>query len=170
MKRKAAERVQEAESREIMEKAVVTLGLKKDGVDPGQALLNEIAWTQAHVDWLRTRVQELEPDTLVWGRVDHEEGIGPLGAIDKTTQKAAPNVWYQLYMTERDHLAKVSALALKAGIEERRVRIAEQDGQKVAMVLQRILNALNLTPEQARIYPEIASRELHALAISMTEK
>lgn len=203
VKRKAAERAQEAENRELMEKAVVTLGIKKDGVDPGQALLNEIAWTQAHVDWLRSKVQELDTaekltrgvesrvyydrdgvereveanddssnpnaHALVWGQTEYRDKAGGEDAGQTVVEQATPNAWYLMYMKEREHLAKVCTMALKAGIEERRVRLAEQDGQKVAMVLQRILNALNLTPEQARMYPEIASRELHALAISMTE-
>ena len=81
-----------------------------------------------------------------------------------TMEKSAPNVWYQLYMTERDHLVKVSAAALRAGIEERRIKMAEDQGNLVAAVLQRILAALNLSPEQWAEVPTIVPRELRALA------
>ncbi|MGN7250065.1 hypothetical protein [Arthrobacter sp. SAFR-014] len=147
----------------MMTKAVRTLGLPVD-VDPGKALLDEIHWTAGHVAWLREKVQELEAEELVWGKTQHDDGVGPQGVVDVTTEKAAPSVWYDLYLKEREHLAKVCALALRAGIEERRVKLAENQGLLVADVIRRILNALGLTPEQQLLVPEIVPRELRALA------
>jgi len=159
----AERRVAEAAARETMAKAVRTLGLPID-IDPGKALLDEIHWTAGHVAWLRDKVQELEDQDLVWGRTQTDQGVGPQGPVDTTTEKADPNVWYQLYLKEREHLAKVCALALKAGIEERRVKLAENQGLLVAEVIRRILGALNLTPEQAQLVPVIVPRELRSLA------
>lgn len=159
----AARRVAEADARETMAKAVRTLGLPID-VDPGKALLDEIHWTAGHVAWLRDKVQELKDDDLVWGRTQTDTGIGPQGPVDTVTEKADPNVWYQLYLKEREHLAKVCALALRAGIEERKVKLAESQGLLVADVIRRILGALGLSPEQQRLVPEIVPRELRALA------
>lgn len=45
----------------------------------------------------------MDTDSLGWGRVYHEEGIGPEGPIDKTTMKAESSVWYHLYLRERRH-------------------------------------------------------------------
>lgn len=161
---KAAERrVAEAAARETMTKAVRTLGLPID-VDPGKALLDEIHWTAGHVAWLRDKVQELEAADLVWGRTQTDTGIGPQGPVDTTTEKADPNIWYQLYLKEREHLAKVCALALRAGIEERKVKLAESQGLLVADAIRRILGALGLTPEQQSLVPVIVPRELRALA------
>ncbi|CAH0255550.1 hypothetical protein SRABI83_03234 [Arthrobacter sp. Bi83] len=159
----ADRRVAEHEARETMTKAVRTLGLPID-VDPGKALLDEIHWTAGHVAWLRDKVQELEDEELVWGKTQHDDGVGPQGIVDVTTEKAAPSVWYELYMKEREHLAKVCALALRAGIEERKVKLAESQGLLVADVIRRILGALGLTPEQQQLVPEIVPRELRALA------
>jgi hypothetical protein len=159
----AARRVAEAEAKEQMTKAVRTLGLPVD-VDPGKALLDEIHWTAGHVAWLREKVQELEAEELVWGKTQHDDGVGPQGVVDVTTEKAAPSVWYDLYLKEREHLAKVCALALRAGIEDRRVKLAENQGLLVADVIRSILNALGLTPEQQSLVPEIVPRELRALA------
>ena len=145
-----------------MTSAVKTLGLAQD-IDPGKALLDEIARTYGAVKWLEGKVQELEPDQLVWGKTQTEVGFGAEGPIDKTTEKAEFNAWYRLYSEERDRLARVSALALKAGIEERRVRLAESQGDLVAQALRRILDALNLTAEQAEMVPVIVPRELRAL-------
>ncbi|QFG09625.1 hypothetical protein HYQ00_gp81 [Arthrobacter phage TripleJ] len=163
VKAAAERRIAEQEAKEQVTKAVRTLGLPVD-VDPGKALLDEIHWTAGHVAWLREKVQELEADELVWGKEKHEDGVGPQGVVDVTTEKAAPSVWYDLYLKEREHLAKVCALALRAGIEERRVKLAENQGLLVADVIRRILNALGLTPEQQLLVPEIVPRELRALA------
>jgi hypothetical protein len=160
----AAKRVAEAEAAKEMNRAMVTLGHPVD-VDPAKALLDEIAVTYGHVQWLRGKVQELGAGELVWGVTQTDQGSGPQGPVDVTTEKSAPNVWYQLYMTEREHLVKVSAAALRAGIEERRIKIAEDQGNMVAAVLQRILAALNLSPEQWAEVPTIVPRELRALAV-----
>ncbi|WP_445154140.1 hypothetical protein ACTWLI_12495 [Arthrobacter sp. Hor0625] len=104
---KAAERcVAEAAARETMAKAVRTVGLPID-VDPGRALLAEIHRTAGHVAWLRDKVQKQEAEQLVWGKTQTEQGVGPRGPVDSTTEKAGPSVWYELYLKERDHLAKV---------------------------------------------------------------
>ncbi|MFS0832010.1 hypothetical protein ABC337_15270 [Arthrobacter sp. 1P04PC] len=163
VKAAAERRVAEAAARDTMTKAVRTLGLPID-VDPGKALLDEIHMTAGHCAWLREKVQELEPEQLVWGKEKHEEGIGPQGMVDVSTEKAGPSVWYELYLKEREHLAKVCALALRAGIEERRVKLAENQGLLVADAIRRILGALGLTPEQQQLVPVIVPRELRALA------
>lgn len=164
MRAAAAKRVAEAEAQKEMARAMVTLGHPVD-VDPAKALLDEIAVTYGHVQWLRSKVQELSPGELVWGVTQTDQGSGPQGPVDVTTEKSAPNVWYSLYMTEREHLVKVSAAALRAGIEERRIKIAEDQGNMVAAVLQRILAALNLSPDQWAEVPTIVPRELRALAV-----
>jgi hypothetical protein len=163
VKAAAERRVAEAAARETMTKAVRTLGLPID-IDPGKALLDEIHWTAGHVAWLRDKVQEQNAEELVWGKEKHEDGVGPQGIVDVTTEKAGPSVWYELYIREREHLAKVCALALKAGIEERKVKLAESQGLLVADAIRRILGALGLTPEQQQLVPEVVPRELRALA------
>lgn len=64
-----------------LERQVQTLGIadKYPDVDPGQALLREIQITHAHVEWLRSKVAELEPEQLVWGEWQHKVGIGKEG-------------------------------------------------------------------------------------------
>jgi hypothetical protein len=163
VKAAAERRLAEEKAKNIMTNAVKTLGLPVD-IDPGKALLDEIHWTAGHVAWLREKVQEQSADDLVWGREKHEDGVGPQGIVDVTTEKAGPSVWYELYLKERDHLAKVCALALRAGIEERKVKLAESQGALVADVIRRILNALGLTPEQQALVPQIVPEQLRLLA------
>lgn len=138
--------------------AMTTLG-RPINTTPTEALLEEVRWTAGHVAWLRERVQDLEQGDLVWGTTKTKDG----GDDQGTTQEAKPSVWYVLYSRERQHLVTVCAAALKAGIEERRVRLAEQQGALVAEVIRRILAALNLTPEQLELVPTVVPRELRAI-------
>ena len=147
------------------EQAVRTLGLAVD-VSPTEALLEEVRWTAGHVAWLRSRVQELaeEPThrrvsfdgededlletpgqrgALTWGTTKVKTGGDDAG----TTQEAKPSLWYELYARERAHLIRVCSEAIRAGVEERRVRLAEQQGDLLALAIRRILEAFGLADD-----------------------
>ena len=151
----ARRRIAEAEAAET----VRTLGLPID-VTPAEALLQEVQHTAGHVAWLREQVRDTDPRALVWGTTRVKDT--PMG--EEETREAKPNVWYDLYARERAHLVRVCEAALKAGVDERRVRIAEQQGELVAAAITRILNALTLTPQQWDLVPTIVPRELRAIA------
>lgn len=154
---------QTAARREMAEQAVKTYGLRVD-VSPVDALLGEVQWTAGHVAWLRERVQELESEALTWGTTETvDKGSGEFTGVD-TTEAAKPNVWLVLYQQERKHLVDVCKTAITCGIEERRVKLAEAQGEVVAGVIRSILAELGLTPEQAARAPEVASRHLRLVA------
>ncbi len=144
---------------------VGTLGIREKypDIDPGQALLSEIQISHAHVQWLRGKVAEIEPNELVWGVTKTEAGIGPQGPVDTTTQEAGFNTWYQLYTREREHFAKLTTMALKAGIEARKIALAEQQGALVARALQEIFGKLDLSKQQAALLPTIVPAALRQL-------
>lgn len=147
----------------MAEQAVKTYGLPVD-VSPTDALLDEVKWTAGHVAWLRARVQEMEADALSWGKrstVDKQSGENP--GVD-TTEGAAPPVLLDLYQRERKHLLDVCKAAIAAGIEERRVRLAESQGALLADVIRRILGDLNLTPQQQALVPDVVPRHLRAVS------
>lgn len=164
---KAKARIEDEEAR----RAVTTLGLPVD-VSPTDALLEEVRWTAGHVQWLRAKVQELSPKGLVWGKTktalkvtEREfEGMAIENTEETITREAALSLWYGLYERERKHLVAVCTAALKAGVEERRVRLAESQGELVAGAIRAILNELGLTPEQEALVVEVVPRQLRALA------
>lgn len=133
-------------------------------IDPGQALLNLIAAKNGEVQWLRAMVQSIERDKLTWGTVDHESGIGVQGPIDKITEKAAVNIWWDMLRKAEDQLAKFSSEALRAGIEERRVRLAENQGNLIAGIIRRILDRLQLDKSQQGLISTVVPEELRALS------
>jgi hypothetical protein len=149
-------RVREEGARILME----TYGRKLD-VTATDALLDEVQWTAGHVAWLRERVRQIEQAELTWGLTRIKDGGDDRG----TTHEAKANVWLALYREERAHLVRVCSEAIKAGLDERRVRLAESQGTLVAQVLRAILNDLQLTPEQQTAAPEIAMRHLRALSV-----
>lgn len=150
-----------AAGKAIAAEAVKTYGLPRE-VDPRDALLEEVHRTAGAVDWLRGQVEALAPDAVTWGVTEERSSTGKDG--DSRTEAAAVNVWIQLYQAERKHLVDVCKAAISAGIEERRVKLAEQQGALLAGVIRGILGDLDLTPAQAARVSEVVPRHLRAMA------
>lgn len=152
-----------------MHQAVATLGLAVE-ISPEEALVEEIRWTAGHVRWLRSQIQDLDPKDLVWGKVQTvDRGSGEFPGLDHT-YAAGMNPWYDLYLRERDHLVKVCAAAMKAGVEERKIQLAERQGMMLAEVIRRVLEALGLSADQWELVATVVPRELRALeAIQVVE-
>lgn len=156
---KAEQRVTEQKAARIMAR----FGGPID-TSPTQALLDSVRWVAGYVAFLREQVERVtndaeQADELVWGKTKHKTGGDDAG----TTYEAAPNAWLPLLGTWQDRLTKLCAEAIKAGIEERRVRLAEQQGALVADVIRGILGELALTPEQAAKVSEVVPRHLRLL-------
>lgn len=149
-----------------LEHEMNVLGIRDEypDVDPGTAMLRVVSSTYAEVIYLEQRVAELSGDQLTWGITQHEHGTGPEGLIDKTTEKATEHVLVTQLRDARDRLARYSAMALKAGIEERRVKLAEQTASMVAAAIQQILGRLDLTETQRGLVPTVVPAVLRGLA------
>lgn len=165
----AAQSLKAGEQRVAEEKAralVETYGRKIE-TTATEALLDEVKYTAGHVAWLRERVREIDADAeagaenaLVWGITRKKSG----GDDHGVTEEAAPNIFLKLYQQERTHLVKVCSEAIRAGIEERRIKLAEQEGALVAQAIRAILGELDLTAEQQARVPEVVPRHLRALS------
>lgn len=158
----AKERIVEQKARSLVE----TYGRKIE-TTATEALLDEVKYTAGHVAWLRERVREIDADAeagagnaLVWGITRKKSG----GDDHGVTEEAAPNIFLKLYQQERTHLVKVCSEAIRAGIEERRIKLAEQEGALVAQAIRAILGELDLTAEQQARVPEVVPRHLRALS------
>lgn len=164
-----------AAQREQAREAAHTYGLRVD-VDPRDALLQEVHRTAGAVAWIGEQVQALDTEAVVWGTAqvkerqvpvpydeDNGEGGGVI-TISETTMKAVLNVWVQLYQSERRHLREVCRDAIAAGIAERQVRLAEEQGALLVGVIRAILVDLNLTAEQSAAVTEVVPRHLRAVS------
>ncbi|UIU47015.1 hypothetical protein [Microcystis phage MinS1] len=122
--------------------AVESFGLPRE-VDPHTALLEELHRTAGAVEWLGAVVADLERDALVWGRVKETHGTQlEKGTDNGVTYQAGPNAFVELWQRERKHLVDVARECIRAGIEERRVRLAESAGQQLASVVRAVLDRM----------------------------
>jgi hypothetical protein len=152
-------RVAEAATEEKVRKLMQTYGRKIE-TTPVEAILDEVQWTAGHVTWLRERIGAIEEHELTWGTTRIKDGGDDRG----TTEEAVPHVLLKIYQAERTHLVKVCGEAIRAGVEERRVKLAEQQGALLVQVIQGILDDLGLNAEQRALVPEIVPRRLRAVA------
>lgn len=159
---KAKQNLAAAERRQAEAQAArdVELFAARRDIHPAEALLELVQWTAGEVDYWRARVSEIEEADLTWGVTKVKDGGDDRG----TTEEAKPHIAYVMLVDASNRLERYSSAALKANIDERRVRLAESEGRVLAGVIQRILAALELTPEQAELVHVVVPRELRAIA------
>lgn len=168
---KAAANVEELAVRAACDK----LGLSRE-MDPGEGLLELVREAAGNVEFYRQLVAEIpthpEDDELtvdedgphykhgaigIYGRTYHQSGI--------PTGEAKRHILVTMYDDERDRFANFCQLALRAGVEERAVKLAEQTGQLIAQVLRATVAdpELGLSPEVQEVAARVLSRHLRAL-------
>jgi hypothetical protein len=142
-----AVRVARAESEAEMVKLAATLGEPVGpGQDPGEIVAEQIQWRHAHVKWLRACVQALDPGALVWGRSREKIGGEDFGV----TKEAKPNAWLALYLEASRDLERLCLDAIRAGLEERRVRIAELQAEAMVRFIDGVLAELGIDPNDPK--------------------
>lgn len=148
----AGKKASDVKGQVAAERGVATYGLPVD-VDPHDALVEELARTHGHVLWLGQVVAALEPESLTWGTSEQTDKLATEFPGVDVTKKAAPNTWLAMYQQERTHLVAVAKTAIAAGIDERRVQLAESQGQLIADVIRGVFGDLGveITPEVAGV-------------------
>lgn len=136
-------------------------------IGPHEALLEEVQYTAGHVRWLRDTIRWLggepdgpEPENNPRNRNFDQQRLAILH--QQTNMGAKPSVWLEMYHRERRHLIMAAKAAIDAGVAERQVKLAEDQGKLLAMVVMKILNdpGLQLTPQQLALAPGIARHHL----------
>lgn len=114
--------------------------------NPIEAILDQIKWSAGHVAFYRTQVDALDTGDMVWGQTKEKRGGEDWGS----TYEAQQSAWLVLYNAERERLVKFCAEAIRAGIEERRVRLAEQQGEIIVRLVDGILAELGHDPHDPK--------------------
>lgn len=151
-----------------MEKArqeMETYGLPR-GITTTDALEEELHCSAGHVAWLREQVAQLETGDLVWGITEEIEKSATEFAGTDVTRAAVMNIWLDLYHKERKYFLDVTKTAITAGLEERRVKLAEAQGAILNSLIRRILGRLDLTEAQSRLVSKVVPEELRRAAAS----
>lgn len=129
----------------------------KQQIDPHTTLLDEISRSASIVAYLEDYLQKLRS----------EEGWDDVDILTQKTLKdgVKPSVWMELFNTERDHLVKTCLAAIKAGVAERKVQIAEQQARLIAGMMFALMHDpdLALSPDQIFKAPGIIRKHLMAL-------
>ncbi len=116
---------------QILKHEAARLGVLDEGLDPGEALMNALWSAHASLTYYRSLASELESPTH-WEK-------GPGGAL-----KEAPAPVVVLLHQAEQRVADIATACLRAGLEERRVRIAEREAPVIFEAVQRSLTALGV--------------------------
>jgi hypothetical protein len=131
---------------------------------PIDALLMCVRIAAAEVRFYTTKIAALDAENEgVLERPTREATAGSYqGSYDivELKQEAVVSLWIRERQRSLDALARYSSAALKAGVEERMIRLAEGMGDRLATMLEAIFNELQLTPEQMDKAPDIVHRQL----------
>lgn len=126
------------------------LGLAVD-VEPADAMLAMVTEAAGNVVVLRSLVGRLDTDRVggvpvgVDGDGDVSGGVRPAlvglaGNVNKPAE-ALPHIWLTLYNDERDRLVRWAKMCRDAGVDERRVQLAEEQGDQLGQVLEAAMAA-----------------------------
>jgi hypothetical protein len=121
-------------------------------VHPTEALLTTLQLSAGQMVWLQQQLEALD---------DGEEGKGSFEG----------QVLLRMWGDERDRVARISEAALRAGVQERVVRLAEQYGKQISQLLRACFNdpELGLSAAQLEVVPLVARRQLLALKAASEE-
>lgn len=123
------------------------------------------------MDWLTDVIRAQDPAALTWGLAMEErtEG-GESGSLTRRFE-ARPSVWVQIFQTEREHLRRVARDIQALGLEERQVRLAEQESTRLSVLLggavRGILDELGLSPDQRDLVPAVVARHLRVASAAL---
>jgi len=158
---------------ELARRACVTLGVPV-AIDPAEALLDELRRSYGNVLYLESLVRQLpthpESDTTAPAADDGEArtvrgkpGVYGLTyhASGEATGDARPHILVTLYNEERKHYASVAAAALRAGVAQRVIELAEATARQVVDVLTEFAKRLGLDPAS----PAVREAGRHALEL-----
>lgn len=148
---------------QLARREAVVMGAPLENLTPEVALLECIRIAGGEVAYASERIAELQP----------EEAVGPVittrplkwekGAEspDERVEEHGPpalHIWIEVRARAMDRLVNYSQVAIKAGLEERRVRVAEAQGHLMAEAVKGILVDLGVADDPRA--PEVVRRHL----------
>lgn len=136
----------------LARREAAVMGVPLD-IEPHNAILECIRIAAGEVQYASDRVAALTPDEAVGEVITRthrpvkEAGGGedPLTPVIETKEESPQlHIWIKVRHLAMDRVVAYSTAALKAGVEERQVAIAEQQGQMMAVAIMAILTELGV--------------------------
>ena len=160
----AKRRIAEAEAK----RDCLRLGVPVVDGDPGQGLLEAVRESWGAVIFWRTLVEQLDPG-MTRSEVDPETGENVLveGVAGRTfhvsgrpTGEAKPHVYIIQWERERERWINCCTAALKAGVDERRLRMEETETRTLFQAHAQAAIDAGLTEEQMAVFQRSFARRL----------
>jgi hypothetical protein len=128
-------------------------------MSPVDVLVDELKRSAGFCFWIEKQMAEW-PDELVDLQT---ENLDDKGSMQIATNNKA--LWLDIWQRERVHLAKVSKMCIDAGVDERRVQLAEKQASVMFMLINEAFDMLHLSAEQKAAVPKIMPALIRQLAI-----
>lgn len=140
-------------------------------VEPHEALIHCVQLSAGEVHYCSLQIQALEESELTVTEVATKEGVerGEPTSTTEESNAASLNIWIRARHDAMDRLARYSKMAMDAGVDERRVALAEGMAALIAPVIGRILEGLGLSAAQQKKAPALVRGSLAALEGTATE-
>lgn len=113
--------------------AALKWGIPRE-VDPHTALIEELHRTAGLVTFYGYMAEQLATDDL----------HGPVGGGQWSIPKHEAHIWVRLHQEERDRYARIAKTCVDVGIEERQIRLAEEQGRILANKVRDMLSELGI--------------------------
>lgn len=128
-------------------------------MSPVDILVDELKRSAGFCFWIESKMAEWD-DELVSLQV---ENIDDKGSMQIATNN--PALWLEVWQRERAHLAKVAKMCLDAGVDAKRVDLAQQQTNMMFMLINEAFDMLRLSDEQKASVPKIMPALIRRLAI-----
>lgn len=150
---------------DAIRKEVVTYGGPID-VDPVDALLQELARTNGHIEWIGERIRELDDKDVIWGAISNTErsGVGDENNWSEEKVGAVAHIWIELYFRERAHLVRLGDLMIKNGLAEMQIVLAAKQVEAFEMAMLNLLGDLRIDATTPEVRVIIGTRLTEAAA------
>lgn len=128
-------------------------------IDPHDAILQAIHITAGEVRYCSDRIAELDGalvpvETVKTRPLSHgKDGESEKHTVEEITRTTDVRLhaWIDARKDAMNRMVAYSAAALKAGVEERQVRVAEQYGAEIAEAMRAFALAVGLDPAEERV-------------------
>jgi hypothetical protein len=136
----------------LARREAAVMGVPLD-IEPHEAILECIRIAAGEVQYASDRIAELEPSEAVGAVVttlrrpmkEEKGGEDPGVEVEEIRHEApALHIWIVARRQAMDRLVQYSGVAIKAGIDERRVKLAESQGQMLVQVIRGVLEKLGV--------------------------
>lgn len=141
---------EKAGAEEMVKRGLLFYGAPID-IEPHEALIWEVERTAGHVAYLDAEIAGLD-----WKEAEAQ-------GMERDEFEIKVRQANVLYQAERRHLVQVCQAALAAGVEERRVKVAERTGLAIVKLLDGVLADLGLSKKQKERAPKVIRQHLTLL-------